>query len=161
MSSSSSSSSDWYIDDINGNRIWTSTETNQCPSALDFSNILNTQYDDNDIHHITSQIIRNAPAKSIGLLLTLVACNTWRSNDIIDPMRINSLKNANPKTVCGRVFRKGDIVWSCRSCAKDLTCVQCDDCFRNSNHEGHEVYFHRYTTTITITITITTTFPTN
>ena len=34
-------------------------------------------------------------------------------------------------------------MWTCRQCAKDSTCVQCDACFRNSNHEGHEVYFHR------------------
>ncbi|KAL7569357.1 hypothetical protein ACA910_010445 [Epithemia clementina (nom. ined.)] len=44
---------------------------------------------------------------------------------------------------CGYVFARGDIAWNCRTCQTDATCVICDDCFRQSNHEGHEVYFHR------------------
>lgn len=44
---------------------------------------------------------------------------------------------------CGYVFARGDIAWNCRTCQTDATCVICDDCFRNSDHEGHEVYFHR------------------
>ena len=46
---------------------------------------------------------------------------------------------------CGYVFRRGDIAWNCRTCQTDPTCVLCDECFRNSNHEGHEVFFHRTT----------------
>ena len=46
---------------------------------------------------------------------------------------------------CGYVFKRGDIAWNCRTCQADSTCVICDNCFRNSNHEGHEVYFHRTT----------------
>ena len=44
---------------------------------------------------------------------------------------------------CGYVFKRGDIAWNCRTCQTDSTCVICDNCFRNSNHDGHEVYFHR------------------
>lgn len=44
---------------------------------------------------------------------------------------------------CGYVFARGDIAWNCRTCQTDATCVICDDCFRKSNHDGHEVYFHR------------------
>lgn len=44
---------------------------------------------------------------------------------------------------CGYVFKRGDIAWNCRTCQTDPTCVICDDCFRDSDHEGHEVYFHR------------------
>ena len=46
---------------------------------------------------------------------------------------------------CGYVFKRGDIAWNCRTCQTDPTCVICDTCFRNSNHDGHEVYFHRTT----------------
>jgi hypothetical protein len=44
---------------------------------------------------------------------------------------------------CGYVFQRGDIAWNCRTCQTDPTCVICDECFRNSKHDGHEVYFHR------------------
>lgn len=46
---------------------------------------------------------------------------------------------------CGYVFKRGDIAWNCRTCQTDPTCVICDTCFHNSNHDGHEVYFHRTT----------------
>lgn len=46
---------------------------------------------------------------------------------------------------CGYVFKRGDIAWNCRTCQTDPTCVICDNCFHNSNHDGHEVYFHRTT----------------
>jgi hypothetical protein len=46
---------------------------------------------------------------------------------------------------CGYVFRRGDIAWNCRTCQTDSTCVLCDKCFHASNHEGHEVFFHRTT----------------
>ncbi|CAN0561831.1 unnamed protein product, partial [Ectocarpus sp. 12 AP-2014] len=45
--------------------------------------------------------------------------------------------------VCGYVFKRGDIAWNCRKCQVDSTCVQCDACFRRSDHTGHPVYFHR------------------
>ena len=41
------------------------------------------------------------------------------------------------------MFKPGDIAWNCRTCQSDPTCVQCDPCFRRSDHEGHEVFFHR------------------
>lgn len=46
---------------------------------------------------------------------------------------------------CGYVFKRGDIAWNCRTCQTDSTCVICDACFRDSKHDGHEVYFHRTT----------------
>eukprot|EP00536_Pseudo-nitzschia_multiseries_P013927 jgi/Psemu1/291151/fgenesh1_pg.632_\ len=50
-----------------------------------------------------------------------------------------------PRRPCGYVFKTGDIAWNCRTCQTDSTCVICDACFRESDHEGHEVYFHRTT----------------
>lgn len=43
--------------------------------------------------------------------------------------------------VCGYVFKRGDIAWNCRRCQVDSTCVQCDACFRRSDHTGHPVRF--------------------
>lgn len=43
--------------------------------------------------------------------------------------------------VCQRPFRKNDIVWSCRTCQSNATCVVCNDCYVSSDHEGHDVHF--------------------
>jgi hypothetical protein len=56
------------------------------------------------------------------------------SNNPLSPM---------PVRPCGYVFKRNDIAWNCRTCQTDSTCVLCDTCFHNSDHEGHEVYFHR------------------
>ena len=49
---------------------------------------------------------------------------------------------ALPRRVCQYAFRKNDIVWICKVCQADETCVLCNDCFRSSDHKGHEVYFY-------------------
>ena len=63
---------------------------------------------------------------------------------------VSLLKSLLPTTKettrpCGYVFKRGDIAWNCRTCQADSTCVICESCFANSNHDGHEVYFHRTT----------------
>jgi hypothetical protein len=55
--------------------------------------------------------------------------------------RVSSL--TVPTRPCGYVFRRGDIAWNCRTCQSDSTCVLCDTCFRESDHTGHDVFFHR------------------
>ena len=37
------------------------------------------------------------------------------------------------KQMCGYTFSAGDIVWSCRQCQKDDTCVMCHSCFQASH----------------------------
>jgi len=46
------------------------------------------------------------------------------------------------KRVCQYAFKKNDIVWVCRTCQSDETCVLCHECFSNSNHDGHDVSFY-------------------
>ena len=55
----------------------------------------------------------------------------------------NKSKSKRLNRPCGYIFRRGDIAWNCRTCQTDSTCVLCDNCFRNSDHEGHDVFFHR------------------
>ena len=43
--------------------------------------------------------------------------------------------------VCGRVFQAGDVVYRCEVCGYDGTCVLCSDCFKEEEHDGHEVRF--------------------
>uniref|UniRef100_A0A1A8DB74 E3 ubiquitin-protein ligase n=1 Tax=Nothobranchius kadleci TaxID=1051664 RepID=A0A1A8DB74_NOTKA len=44
--------------------------------------------------------------------------------------------------LCGRVFKEGETVYSCRDCAIDPTCVFCMDCFQDSVHKGHRYKMH-------------------
>ena len=44
---------------------------------------------------------------------------------------------------CGHIFHRGDLVYSCRDCEVDSTCVLCESCFSASDHAGHNVLFHR------------------
>lgn len=52
------------------------------------------------------------------------------------------IKNQGPRQVCQYQFRRNDIVWICRTCQKDETCVLCNECYQLSSHKGHEVYFY-------------------
>jgi hypothetical protein len=51
-------------------------------------------------------------------------------------------KASTPRRVCQHPFRKNDIVWVCRTCQSDETCVLCHKCWTRSNHEGHDVAFY-------------------
>uniref|UniRef100_A0A3Q3VIS8 E3 ubiquitin-protein ligase n=1 Tax=Mola mola TaxID=94237 RepID=A0A3Q3VIS8_MOLML len=44
--------------------------------------------------------------------------------------------------LCGRVFKEGETVYSCRDCAIDPTCVMCMDCFQGSVHKSHRYKMH-------------------
>jgi Putative zinc finger in N-recognin (UBR box) len=55
---------------------------------------------------------------------------------------IIALEDAVPRRVCQHPFRKNDIVWVCRTCQADETCVLCHACFSQSNHDGHDVAFY-------------------
>ncbi|XP_073725595.1 E3 ubiquitin-protein ligase UBR1 [Misgurnus anguillicaudatus] len=43
---------------------------------------------------------------------------------------------------CGRVFKEGETVYSCRDCAIDPTCVLCMECFQKSVHKSHRYKMH-------------------
>lgn len=45
--------------------------------------------------------------------------------------------------VCGHVFRAGDMVFNCKVCSVDPTCVLCSKCFDPAKHEGHDVSCYR------------------
>ena len=56
--------------------------------------------------------------------------------------KLELLGRAVPRRVCQHPFRKNDIVWVCRTCQADETCVLCHACFSQSDHEGHDVAFY-------------------
>ena len=106
---------------------------------------------DEQLVYLTSEIVRNAPVQAMPALLSILMCSFCRApqpseadpNATIIDMRVLQSMSLESKSsrqpVCGVVFKKGDLVWTCRQCAKDVTCVLCDECFRQSDHEGHEV----------------------
>ncbi|KAF0687180.1 Aste57867_21036 [Aphanomyces stellatus] len=47
------------------------------------------------------------------------------------------------RKVCGYIFKSDEVAYSCRDCQHDSTCVMCQACFADSNHEGHDVSFQR------------------
>jgi Putative zinc finger in N-recognin (UBR box) len=55
---------------------------------------------------------------------------------------LEALSQSVPRRVCQHPFKKNDIVWVCRTCQADETCVLCHSCFKQSNHEGHDVAFY-------------------
>lgn len=50
---------------------------------------------------------------------------------------------SSTQVLCGYLFQRNDIVFNCKTCQSDETCVLCLKCFQNGNHEGHDVFFHR------------------
>ena len=55
---------------------------------------------------------------------------------------LKSLGECAPRRVCQHPFRKNDIVWVCRTCQADETCVLCHACWSDSDHVGHDTSFY-------------------
>ncbi|KAG2783480.1 hypothetical protein PC129_g8926 [Phytophthora cactorum] len=71
-----------------------------------------------------------------------------QSDDHLPPVTRDAfLERFKPKSstqvLCGYLFQRNDIVFNCKTCQSDETCVLCLKCFQNGNHEGHDVFFHR------------------
>lgn len=135
--------STWSLTLRNGTVLWQGSSAS-APSLGQLSALLKDLPDDESLSYLATQVVRFAPTKIIGTLLNILCCHYWRNSSAdIEIGMLLSLPSASPKMVCGQVFKKGDLVWTCRSCAKDPTCVQCDKCFRDADHSGHEVYFYK------------------
>ncbi|XP_071961938.1 E3 ubiquitin-protein ligase UBR2-like isoform X2 [Antedon mediterranea] len=47
-------------------------------------------------------------------------------------------QKSKPPQMCGKVFKCGESIYSCRECAMDPTCCLCVTCFQNSRHKNHK-----------------------
>jgi len=65
--------------------------------------------------------------------------------DLLD--RALRFKNTSNETgiggQCGKIFEEGELVFHCKQCATDPTCVLCATCFREVDHLDHDVTFYR------------------
>ncbi|KAG7380166.1 E3 ubiquitin-protein ligase ubr2 [Phytophthora pseudosyringae] len=78
----------------------------------------------------------------------LLQDNSEQSEGQLPPVTRDAfLERFKPKSstqvLCGYLFQRNDIVFNCKTCQSDETCVLCLKCFQNGNHEGHDVFFHR------------------
>ena len=76
----------------------------------------------------------------------LICASIYRHDEMAahDPAEfLASLGSEEQSERCGHCFLDGEIVWNCKTCQVDDTCVLCDKCFHNSDHRGHDVRFHR------------------
>jgi hypothetical protein len=131
----------WRLQTLSGETVWNGDPH---PSPKRLSQLLGTgEYSQQEITYFTLQILRKSPPKSIGSLLNILTCNVLRTDGIVDTKLLSTLDVLNTSSyICGKPLKKGDIVWTCRQCAHDSSCVQCNDCFQQSDHTNHEVYFY-------------------
>ena len=43
-------------------------------------------------------------------------------------------------TLCGHIFKQGEVTYHCQTCTDDPTAVLCARCFASSNHDGHQLH---------------------
>ncbi len=49
-------------------------------------------------------------------------------------------------TIYSHPCSRNDIVWICKQCQKDVTCVLCNSCWEHDKHAGHEIFFYHSNT---------------
>jgi hypothetical protein len=54
---------------------------------------------------------------------------------------LNGSQEVNTNNSCGHVFRKGELIYRCKDCGSDDTCVLCSQCFNEESHKGHEIIY--------------------
>ena len=101
---------------------------------------------DDDIIADNNDLMNTSPSPTTSKVLpitTLVERKSRYSTLNAAQSSISTLGKSCPiRRVCQHPFRRNDIVWVCRTCQSDETCVLCHECFSNSNHEGHDVAFY-------------------
>lgn len=131
----------WRLETLTGETVW-SGEVQISPRQL--SQLLcKLTCTSEEITYFTLQIIRNSSTKSLPHLLNILTCFLNKGSDETDISILSSLDSSNTSFICGKPLKKGDIVWTCRQCGHDPSCVQCNECFQQSNHQNHEVFFYK------------------
>jgi hypothetical protein len=139
----------WHITNLHGQVVWEGRESPSVRKVQEFldadlsSGVLSTS-SQIALTSYAIQAILNCPVKALSGVLNSLACAFFRNDQgVIDTKKLFAIKLANKRSMCGRPIKKGDILWVCKQCGQDNTCVQCDECFQLSDHTDHEVYFHR------------------
>ena len=96
---------------------------------------------------LTLDTIRHARECSVeetGMLLTQLLFAKDSLGRGIEAIDVESkLLGLKSQRRCGKLMTEGDLVYNCKQCQADPTCILCQECFSKSDHTGHEVIFHK------------------
>lgn len=102
-----------------------------------------TNYDKLFIKHITNDVIRLLSPKLPSVDEELVYLRLLKpleeyvfGNDAKGALDLLTSFN-QPRNLCRRLLKAGDVTFSCNDCGLDGTCVVCIDCFHKSAHKDH------------------------
>lgn len=70
------------------------------------------------------------------MMSTALLTSSWPSPGL--PSLKQQVGEAAKSGVCGRLWKRDQLAYKCRTCERDPSCVICVPCFRNGNHEGHD-----------------------
>jgi hypothetical protein len=149
-SSNRAAASMWQLTNLQGVQVW---QGRDYPSVRKVQEILDADLRSGLLSAssqiaLTSyaiQVVLHCPTKSLPGVLNSLACAFFRNaQGMIDTKKLFAIKLANKRSMCARPIKKGDILWICKQCGQDNTCVQCDDCFQLSDHTDHEVHQNTY-----------------
>uniref|UniRef100_A0A673KHP2 E3 ubiquitin-protein ligase n=1 Tax=Sinocyclocheilus rhinocerous TaxID=307959 RepID=A0A673KHP2_9TELE len=70
-------------------------------------------------------------------LLYPLECFLFGEDPCVGLEKLQQYSGSSSAQQCGRVFKEGETVYSCRDCAIDPTCVLCIECFQKSVHKSH------------------------
>ncbi|XP_056623407.1 E3 ubiquitin-protein ligase UBR1 isoform X2 [Triplophysa dalaica] len=75
-------------------------------------------------------------------LLFPLECFLFGEDPHVGLEKLQQCDSSSLSQQCGRVFKEGETVYSCRDCAIDPTCVLCMECFQKSVHKSHRYKMH-------------------
>uniref|UniRef100_A0A671QU67 E3 ubiquitin-protein ligase n=1 Tax=Sinocyclocheilus anshuiensis TaxID=1608454 RepID=A0A671QU67_9TELE len=75
-------------------------------------------------------------------LLYPLECFLFGEDPCVGLEKLQQYSGSSSAQQCGRVFKEGETVYSCRDCAIDPTCVLCIECFQKSVHKSHRYKMH-------------------
>lgn len=70
------------------------------------------------------------------MLSLILVPSAWPTHGL--PSLCQAAGSAAKSGVCGKVWKRDELAYKCKTCERDSTCVVCVQCFRNGDHTGHD-----------------------
>ena len=111
------------------------------------NNTMNSEQADEVLSGLTLEVIRHvrqvSPEEASAQLTRLLFAKVDLSVPIEHLDTRAKLASLKSQKRCGKLMTEGDLVYNCKQCQADPTCILCQECFSKSDHTGHEVIFHK------------------